>query len=161
MKPFVAADGSAHSVSDACNVQEATTRKNLHATLRVLAGRDLRSLYDDPVPLDMVKITDWHPDTCDCVLQYIWRKDHDEQVRQHHPHRALNTCHHHQKQEDPAGKHAAVLAENQNKNALVQRAAESLGVELHEIEWSFDNQRRLHLSHPAHGIIDQARLKPN
>lgn len=159
MKIFTADDNSEHPVNDAVDLGDESVRRNLNATVRVLAGVDVGALFGEIVPLDVVKITDWHPDTCDCSVQFLWRRDHLEDGRVHYPHRALRTCRHHVQHSDAAAHFTAVVAENASKNVALERAAQQFGATAGEFAWAFDEDRQLTLTHPSHGTIEASELK--
>lgn len=39
-----------------------------------------------------IKVTTWHPDTCECVLQYEWDTEHSEDQRVHKALPSIKRC---------------------------------------------------------------------
>ncbi len=142
-------DGEAHDISEGYDLNNKANRLSLYRTLRNLEGQDYRAVLGAGTTLDRVKITRWRPDSCECVVTYLWRSDHPEDRRAHHPHRSESQCAHHKALKPHCHEHHAELwAENAHKNGACQALAEHLGVEEREIEWSHNVKRELVLDHP-------------
>src|SRR5258708_2297194 len=86
-------DREEHAISDSYDLNKPVNRLNLYRTLRDLDGEDYRTLLG--CPLDIVKITQWTPDTCDCTVSVTWRRDVPEADRVHRSHRSHAKCKHH------------------------------------------------------------------
>lgn len=91
----------------------------------------------------MLRVTQWSPDTCGCVLEYSWDDTLDENTRVHKFSKAISLCRHH-KTQLPNGAYDQVLSENTRKNKVFGKAQEikpSLVVQ--DYIWSFDDKRKL------------------
>jgi hypothetical protein len=127
-------------------------RQSLQLKVDQLTGRELAEVFGEHIPLDLLVINRWHPDTCQCQLSYMWRKDVSEQERVHHPHTSHWKCDLHAHLPCIASgsndHHEAVLSENQHKNAAVGAVAEILGVDSNSVAWGFNAKREVSVSHP-------------
>lgn len=161
-------------VSQAFEFGNAIHVSNIEATIKALEGVDYRTLFGADANLDRIKITQWSPDTCGCVVDFIWSLDDPENDRKHHFHRTHRCCGTHKAIADKGKQlhHAEVFAENTFKNVAVGFAADQVNGESDDerekrrvaeeqsgqrdatkigaadVGWSFDDQRQLVLSHP-------------
>lgn len=137
-----------YRLSDSFDDKDTTAVRNVIATLDALGDVDAKKLFGDDVELDRLKITQWSPDTCGCVVDFIWHREHPEETRVHHPHRTHRVCARHAHlAKDRDGLHAEVRDHNRHKNHAVGVAAELVGVPVGEIGWSHDDQGVLVLAH--------------
>ena len=94
----------------------------------------------------MIKTTRWHPDTCDCIIEYDWDTDQPEDSRTHTVKRVVRACAAHQAHPNKETHHATVLDENVRKNKvhgiLLQQFPELEGRK-DDIKFSFDQSRKL------------------
>lgn len=141
-------DRETHNVSDSYDLSGTVNRLNLYRTLRALDGADYRTVHGQDCPLDMVKITNWSPDTCGCTVSMTWRRDLPETDRVHHAHRSHVKCSNHEHLATHDDHHAEVLAENQHKNQSIGALAAHLDVPVSEIQWSHADDHTLVLEHP-------------
>lgn len=111
-----------------------------------------------------LKITRWSPDTCECVLEYEWDTDDPQETRTHTPVNVVKACPAHSAQETVAQKFNKVNDENTRKNKVLKHALDNIDEIREEIldggqptgtytlkngtefNWSFDNDRVLHVS---------------
>lgn len=144
-------EGEEHDVSEGYDLTRPDNRYSMYAKLRMLNGLDYKAKLGADVTLDKVQITRWHPDTCNCVTTYLWRSDHNEDEREHHPHRGEKHCGSHAHLKGDCHAHGHELwAENRHKNITVSEIAEHLGVPVHEVEWEHKRvggERVLHVVH--------------
>lgn len=66
----------------------------------------------------MIKTTTWHPDTCDCVIEYIWDNATTESNRIHNFGRMVSICDDHKGIENPKHIYFQVLNENRSTGAM-------------------------------------------
>ncbi len=89
------------------------------------------------IPLERVKITTWHPDTCGCVVEYAWDRSSKEDERVHHQFSINPCCPQHKHFDD-------VLAENRRKNEAVTLLTQANPGKTHaDVAWEFDADRNL------------------
>lgn len=133
---------------------------NLERSLAALNGRTIEEVFGDTVNLDLVKFTNWRPDTCGCELQYIWDRSTTEDARIHYPHRLMERCEHHWRANDDMGAYQRAAAENIAKNAAIGKAS-GLFKDLHaaDFRWHYDAQRLLTISHDALSARERAKLR--
>ncbi|SRR6266550_2448189 len=141
--------GQEHAISDTVDMNDKARVLSLYRTLRELGGKDYKNLLGADTALDKVRITKWHPSTCDCQVTYIWHRDHHEDVRVHHPHMSYKMCEHHDhlKRHHPEH-HEELWGENQHMNRARGALAEHLGVDSPTVTFAFDAKRNLVLDHP-------------
>lgn len=116
-----------------------------------------------------MKVTRWQPDTCECVLEYVWDETIPEDERVLNPVEPVQTCAFHAADysgEMPHENHyVKVRDENVNKNKVLSSLLKSLPkAQKKEIidqngnlnedflvqpQWSFTPDRKLQVSHPA------------
>lgn len=104
----------------------------------------------------MIQTTRWSPDTCKCVIEYVWDDATDESKRTHtvseivsrcpeHPHANINAVYN------------AVVAENRGKNEMLEEVKKSFpeltdangNLKDDAVAWDFDGQRNLVLNIPS------------
>src|SRR5687768_15014557 len=72
-----------------------------------------------------MRITQWSPDTCDCVLSYSWDDEVPSDQRVHSPHSMTRACPAHSGR--PVAAHfSEVLGENQHKNYSLGQVMQTL-----------------------------------
>lgn len=106
-----------------------------------------------------IKVTQWCPDTCGCVLEYAWDDSFPVEERVHTGHRVVTECELHSYDNDPNTALTILLAENQTKNLVLDKIAQGSAAEDVEIidgrkkflegkepKWSFDEERNLNVT---------------
>lgn len=101
----------------------------------------------------MITITTWHPDTCECVMEYSWDTEVSEDERTHSFANAVKVCKAHQG--EGAQAYEKVKEENPRKNNALNEVIKALPTfaktdaegnktpDLDKIAWSFDADRNL------------------
>ena len=73
-----------------------------------------------------IKVTTWTPDTCDCVIQYQWDEDLDEDTRTHSLNFIRKSCQAHSNLlPNEAVTYTAVLDENNKKSRALLEALQT------------------------------------
>lgn len=139
-------------VSEGFDPRNSEHTANLEATHRALEGHDPRGAFGPLVEYDRIKFTRWSPDTCGCVIDFMWHRDtggDGQPPRVHHPHRTHKVCAEH---EAVAGNrdahHAELHAKNAHKNLRREELARELGVDAGEITHGYEDDHTLVLYHP-------------
>lgn len=111
----------------------------------------------------MIKTTTWHPDTCDCIIEYTWDTEESEEVRTHDYKRVTRACAVHAGLVDGKKIHDEVKDENFRKNMVLHEVTSkhaSLRNEIldddgnvtghvpneNAVGWRFDENRKLIVS---------------
>src|SRR5438128_1805862 len=96
----------------------------------------------------MINVTRWRPDTCDCVIEYSWDSESNEDERVHTYHDSHTTCDDHRTHHKKAKHFEVVQEENQRKNKA-HGEWKKLHPEVNDddFKFSFDGQRKLHVSY--------------
>lgn len=106
----------------------------------------------------MIKTTTWSPDTCRCVVEYVWDTEAPPASRKHTLKQFVKRCPAHATGSSP-GAYAAITDENTRKNILrsaILKDFPALAVIdrdgnedfADDFSWSFDDQRRLIVTLP-------------
>lgn len=106
----------------------------------------------------MIQKTLWSPDTCECQIEYQWDDAVAQEDRVHTVSRVLKACPIHDHHADIDAHYEDVLKENQSKNkaiGLLVKTLPKLDGGENEIQWSFDKDRNVILSHP---LLTQADI---
>lgn len=158
MQFFTDNAGKPWDVTDSCPVYSdnpylrANTRKSLQDKVDQLEGRELSAIFGENIPLDLLVINRWKPDTCQCQVSFLWRKDVSDEDRVHHAHTSHWKCDTHAS--IPCMKYGskdhyeALLSESAHKNLAVNATAEFLGVHPNSVGWSLNEKREVTVSHP-------------
>jgi len=96
---------------------------------------------------------EWRPDTCDCVLEYEWDEDLPLEERTFSVKSIQKKCKHHDKTDKDKDHFEVILEENRRKNLAVKALLGAVGegeIELQNIEFEFDKDRNVILSHYPH-----------
>src|SRR5678815_2355976 len=128
----------------------------------------------------MIKITTWHPDTCDCTIHYAWDTETTEDERVHTPVERdgvastvdvngrtaiapklpTKRCKVHKHLMHHVKHHDTVLEENQRKNISIGHIVESDQTIAHsDVSWHFDEARILHLICPKLNASQRSALQ--
>ena len=108
----------------------------------------------------MIKITRWKPDTCDCIIDYQWDDQSDENNRVHTVSNVVARCSAHQALTTIVDVYNAVRDENSRKNIIYGQIIKNLSSAVEEViqedgsrikrlksgrdyKWSFDKDRNL------------------
>jgi len=122
-----------------------------------------------------LKTTVWHPDTCDCVIEYQWDTEQDENIRVHLYKGARKKCQFHEN-EQGSSHWNKVLDENKNKNKVLAAVEEGIpsmtekvikdnGDEVTQLKrgikykWSFDENRQLVVDFEGASQLEKNQLK--
>jgi len=107
----------------------------------------------------VMKVTRWSPDTCECVIEYEWDDETEENKRVHKPVRIVHDCGVHGLK-TLKEHHDAVVEENVRKNQAGQLAKTKLGIDdfAYADIWAFDENRVLHIKASKH-TSDSGRKK--
>lgn len=93
------------------------------------------------------KITQWRPDTCECVIDYEWDDLDPQETRQHIVSEVHKKCEAHRNINNPGEVFATVTGENVLKNRAFAKICEVVGKRgeemLEEVTFSFDAERKL------------------
>jgi len=103
----------------------------------------------------MINVTRWHPDTCDCIIDYSWDTDLPADQRVHILSQTVRKCEVHQDL-DGTDHYAAVRKENMSKNIYIS-AIKDVYADAN-VDWSFDDKRKLVLDVKSASTIDVAIL---
>lgn len=110
-----------------------------------------------------IRTTTWHPDTCDCIVEFEWDDAVAADQRVHTGKRNVRVCARHASVAgaDQIGHFARLMDENPRKNKLLERLRSQFS-ELTEtdgsgqvvlkrgvVSWSFDDSHVLHISVPS------------
>ena len=96
----------------------------------------------------MIQTTKWSPDTCDCVILLKWDDAVGQEERTHTHGGTITKCDAHSQTLDK-DLLEELLGENQNKNRVLGKAMEVMGInrenleEVKAIEYTFDANRKL------------------
>ena len=87
----------------------------------------------------MKQTTTWHPDTCDCIINYEWDDTDPPETRVHTPTGIVKKCAFHQGTSDIKGHYDSVLEENVRKNVAIKKIKETYPAA--DVKFSLDNNR--------------------
>lgn len=97
-----------------------------------------------------IQKTLWSPDTCACQIEFEWDDSVPQELRTHTVATIVKACSIHTSQPNKESHYQEVLDENQSKNKaiglLVKSIAKLDGGDA-DINWRFDNNREIILSH--------------
>ena len=95
--------------------------------------------------VEVTNLNIWHPDTCKCVI----RKWHHVLAPEESHVFDASKCSEHSDCVDHLDVHDVVLSENQSKNKAVSFLCDNYGVEASDVNWRFDGDRKIILSHSS------------
>jgi hypothetical protein len=137
-----------------------TNIRNLEATLAALKGKNVEDVFGKVINLDLVKFTDWRPDTCFCHLQYIWDRSTSEDHRVHYPHQHFIRCEHHQRGNSEFGDYWSAARDNTHKNISIRTLTEAYpDIDGGTVAWTYNANRELTLWHPALSSFDKENMR--
>jgi hypothetical protein len=93
----------------------------------------------------MIQKTIYRPDTCDCILAYLWNDQTPPDIREHVGSEIISACPEHPGIFSPEEFFKIVLEENQTKNSAIADVKAALSL-TEDIEFSYDENRKLTLT---------------
>jgi len=92
--------------------------EEVEAVRQRLTGWDIKSLFTPDTEWEDIKITRWSPDTCDCVIDYVWSEKHPDDERVHRPCQVIKACPLHAHHVSVDDHHDALIEHNRKRGAV-------------------------------------------